>query len=80
MYKVFIKHKKYLFLTAVLMVLFVPLVARVNAASTITVNSTADNLTAGDGNCTLREAMTNSNADSDSSSGDCTAGSGTETI
>lgn len=50
------------------------------AASTITVNSTADNLTAGDGNCTLREAMTNSNADSDSTSGDCTAGSGDDTI
>ncbi|MEM7316495.1 MAG: CSLREA domain-containing protein, partial [Planctomycetota bacterium] len=50
------------------------------AASTINVNSTADNLTAGDGNCTLREAITNANNDSDSTSGDCVAGSGDDTI
>ncbi len=47
-------------------------------AATITVNSTADNTTAGDGNCTLREAI--ANGDSDTTSGDCTAGSGDDTI
>ncbi|NBC05988.1 MAG: HYR domain-containing protein, partial [Bacteroidetes bacterium] len=35
------------------------------------VNSTADNLTAGDGNCTLREAIRNVNAGFDLSGGDC---------
>ncbi|MCB8945133.1 MAG: hypothetical protein H6658_15410 [Ardenticatenaceae bacterium] len=49
-------------------------------AATINVNSTADNLTAGDGSCTLREALRNANGDSDSTAGDCTAGSGTDTI
>ena len=48
-------------------------------ASTITVNSTADNTTH-DGSCTLREAITNANADLDTTSGDCSAGSGTDTI
>lgn len=52
-------------------------------AATIIVNSTADNLTAGDGNCTLREAIRNANlvAGGDSTSGDCvTANAGTDTI
>jgi CSLREA domain-containing protein len=49
-------------------------------AATITVNTTADNLTAGDGWCTLREAIMNANADADTTSGDCTAGSGADTI
>jgi CSLREA domain-containing protein len=40
----------------------------------ITVNSTADNLTAGDGNCTLREAIINANAGADLTSGDCDCG------
>jgi CSLREA domain-containing protein len=51
----------------------------VRAASTITVNSTADTF-AHNGLCTLREAITNANGDSDYSSGDCAAGSGTDTI
>ena len=42
--------------------------------SDIVVNSTADNLTAGDGNCTLREAIRNANAGSDLTSGDCDCG------
>lgn len=46
----------------------------------ITVNTTADNETAGDGSCTLREALNNSNDDTDTTSGDCAAGSGTDTI
>jgi len=49
-------------------------------AATITVNSTADNLTASDGNCTLREAIRNANSNSDTTSGDCTAGSGADII
>ncbi len=49
-------------------------------AATITVNSTADNLTAGDGNCTLREAIMNANSDSDTTGGDCSAGNGADTI
>ncbi|MCI5094575.1 HYR domain-containing protein, partial [Phaeodactylibacter sp.] len=40
----------------------------------ILVNSTADNLTSGDGNCTLREAIRNVNAGSDLTSGDCNCG------
>ena len=51
----------------------------VRAASTITVNSTADNTTH-DGSCTLREAITNANADLDTTGGDCVAGSGADTI
>ena len=34
-------------------------------AATITVNSTADTATAGDGLCTLREAINNANSNSD---------------
>ena len=49
-------------------------------AASISVNSTADNLTAGDGQCTLREAVTNANAGSDTTNGDCTAGTGADTI
>jgi CSLREA domain-containing protein len=50
------------------------------ADSTIAVNSTADTATAGDGQCTLREAILNANADADTTGGDCTAGSGADTI
>ena len=45
-------------------------------AATITVNSTADNTTAGDGQCTLREAIANVNAAGDTTGGDCAAGTG----
>ncbi len=45
--------------------------------ATITVNSTADNTTAGDGQCTLREAIANVNSAADTTSGDCMAGTGT---
>jgi CSLREA domain-containing protein len=54
--------------------------ANLAAAATITVNSTADTATAGDAQCTLREAITNANSNSDTTSGDCAAGSGTDTI
>ena len=54
----------------------VTLAAQVTSAETITVNTTADNLTGGDGRCTLREALANVNAAADTTSGDCTAGTG----
>lgn len=50
------------------------------AYAQITVNSTADNLNAGDGNCTLREAIMNANSDSDTTLGDCAAGVGADII
>ena len=40
----------------------------------ITVNSTADNMAAGDGACTLREAIANVNMAGDTTGGDCVAG------
>jgi CSLREA domain-containing protein len=49
-------------------------------AATIQVTSNADNTTGGNGLCTLREAIANANSDSDTTSGDCVAGSGTDTI
>ncbi len=52
----------------------------VQAAAIIEVNSTADTMTASDGECTLREAIINANNDSDGTGGDCTAGSGADTI
>lgn len=49
-------------------------------AAGLTVNSTSDTATPADGACTLREAITNANADADSTGGDCAAGSGADTI
>lgn len=49
-------------------------------AAAIEVNSTADTTTAGDTGCTLREAITNANANSDTSSGDCEGGTDTDII
>jgi LPXTG-site transpeptidase (sortase) family protein len=49
-------------------------------AASIVVNTNADNTTAGDGFCTLREAINNANSNSDTTSGDCAAGSGADTI
>src|SRR5262245_34896773 len=50
-------------------------------AATITVSSTADDATAGNGQCTLREAINNANAAGDTTGGDCVAGTtGTNTI
>ncbi len=56
------------------------LVAGDASAATIAVNSTADNVTGSDTSCTLREAIANANSDSDTTGGDCVAGSGTDTI
>jgi len=59
-----------------LMVMVVALVPVVYAQSTITVNSAADNVMANDGECTLREAINNVNAGTDTTGGDCAAGTG----
>lgn len=74
-----------LLLAVVLVVsLFATSVSKVpiaRAASTITVNSTADTV-ADDGKCTLREAIISANTDtaSGASVGECVAGSGADTI
>jgi len=49
-------------------------------AATITVNSLADTTVAADAKCTLREAINNANTDSDTTGGDCVAGSGLDVI
>ena len=72
-------------LAVVLLALFalVPVLAgtaSVAQAATITVNSTAGDVTSGDGNCTLREAINNAESDSDTAGGDCLAGSGPDMI
>lgn len=71
------KHKKLLLLLALISVLIAIPLAKVNAAATITVNSTADNQS-NDGACTLREAIVASNTDTASGAavGECVAGSG----
>lgn len=77
------KHFRHICLCIGLLALFVgsqPTGQPVHAA-TIVVNSAADNLTANDGLCTLREAIRNANAGSDTTSGDCVAGAtGADTI
>ena len=57
-----------------LVTLVLPLAAA--SAATLTVNTTVDNTTPGDGRCTLREAIANVNAAADTTSGDCAAGTG----
>jgi hypothetical protein len=56
-----------------LILMLLPLAA---TATTMTVNSPRDNTIAGDGRCTLREAVANVAAAADTTGGDCTAGSG----
>ena len=51
-----------------------------HAANTITVNTLSDSSTSGDGLCSLREAITNANSASDTTMGDCVAGTGNDTI
>lgn len=46
----------------------------------IVVNTTADDINAGDGNCTLREAINNANTNRDTTNGDCRTGSSYPTI
>ena len=56
--------------------------APVRAGTTINVNSTLDVIDAGDGKCTLREAVIAANTDTASgvAAGECPAGSGADTI
>lgn len=66
-----------------LLVLFLSLTFNVRpvAAATIVVDTENDNQTAGDGYCTLREAINNAKTHSDTTAGDCIAGeSGVNTI
>ncbi len=49
-------------------------------AAGIIVNDPADNAVAGDGSCTLREAIHNANNDTDTTEEDCVAGDGEDTI
>ncbi|MBK9923775.1 MAG: sortase [Anaerolineales bacterium] len=49
-------------------------------AASLVVNTNTDNTTAGDGLCTLREAINNANSNSDTTNGDCVAGAGADTI
>jgi predicted outer membrane repeat protein len=54
---------------------------QVGLSAVITVNNTQDNLTAGNGSCTLREAIMNANANADTTGGDCAAdAAGQDTI
>ena len=69
-------RQRLLFIIAILIVLALPSLGR---AATITVNSTSDTLSSGDGACTLREAIINANGDA-ATYADCTAGSGDDTI
>lgn len=49
-------------------------------AANIVVDSAQDNATAGDGACTLREAIDNANDDDETTGGDCAPGSGEDAI
>lgn len=53
---------------------------RPTEAATIDVNTVVDSRFSGDAKCSLREAITNANTDSDTTSGDCDAGSGRDFI
>src|SRR5947207_15635243 len=55
---------------------FFAFVAKAAPAVTITVNSLANTVTAGDGACTLPEAIANFNAQADTTGGDCASGAG----
>jgi Domain of unknown function DUF11 len=50
------------------------------SASVLTVNDLGGTTVSGDGLCTLPEVINNAEANSDTTGGDCTAGSGTDTI
>jgi parallel beta-helix repeat protein len=57
-----------------------PLMIPLAPTAVITVNSALDVAVAGDGSCTLREAINNSNVNGDTTAGDCAAGTGFDTI
>ena len=54
---------------------FFPFVARATPPNVITVNTLDDETTPGDGKCSLREAINNANSTTDTTGGDCVAGS-----
>ncbi len=56
--------------------LFTPIAHATPVGATIIVDTLADNTTGEDGHCTLREAVANSLAGEDLTSGDCVAGAG----
>jgi CSLREA domain-containing protein len=60
--------------------LLVALSARPARAASLVVDSAGDNIVAGDGACTLREAMRNANNNNDTTGGDCVAGVAADTI
>ena len=76
---VFSKQRLRIFLKGLWFIILLAAIFPAHAVD-ITVNSTADNTTASDSSCTLREAIDNAQNDSDSTSGDCPAGSGSDTI
>ena len=53
---------------------------RAASAAIIIVNTTSDTSSSGDRLCSLREAINNANAESDATSGDCSAGTGNDAI
>jgi hypothetical protein len=62
--------------SSIVLAVLITVAAQVASAATITVNTTAGNVTGGDAQCTLREAIANVNAAADTTSGDCVAGTG----
>jgi len=68
------------FLLMIIGILIFLTVPFVQAGALITVNDVNDLVLAGDSLCTLREAVENANTDSDTTLGDCAAGSGADTI
>src|SRR5215207_2690490 len=72
-------NRKLLIIASVVAILTALTVTPAYAAG-IVVNTNADATIAGDVFCTLREAITNANSDSDTTGGDCPAGSGADTI
>ena len=57
-----------------------PRVSRSSPDAVITVDTALDVAVAGDGSCSLREAIGNANGDTDTTGGDCAAGAGVDTI
>jgi len=57
-----------------------PTVAVTSPQAVITVDFPGDNAIAGNGDCTLREAINNANSNSDTTLGDCAAGAGADRI
>ena len=69
-----------LFLSAICLTSLVIGVSAAEKHYVISVNSTADIMVPSDGQCTLREAISNSNMDDDFTGGDCRSGNGNDVI